>query len=96
MREAQSVYGAHQHLAMQQRQLCVAWERLPAQMKVLTAQKHQKGSKKLCNGFTADIDLCIVHALLSPGILSPSHLPTGQAGLTPLLVAGISRLQCMG
>ena len=93
MREAQSVYGAHQHLAMQQRQLCVAWERLPAQMKVLTAQKQQKGSKKLCTGFTADTDLCIVHALLSP---SPSHLPTGQAGLTPLLVAGMSTLQCMG
>ena len=53
MREAQSVYAAHLHLAMQRRQLCLTWERLPAQMQMLTAHKHKKGSN-LCKGFIAD------------------------------------------
>ena len=95
MREAQSVYAAHLHLAMRQQQLCLAWERLPSQMKMLTAHKHKTGSN-LCKGFIADTASYTVHALLSPGILSPSHLPTGQAGLTALLVARMSMLQCMG
>lgn len=95
MREAQSVHAAHLHLATQQRQLCLAWKRLPTQMKMLTAHKHKKGSN-LCKGFIADTASHTVHAFLSPGILSPSHWPAGQAGLTALLVARMSMLQCMG